>query len=119
MSLMDAYIVASGMRQSHNADLKNLDEIMQAGIERITELKDEVRKLQLALAIEQAHTAGLEAQLGAYKAKHADSALLQKTDQRFKENDERKTVGRLIYEKAFDAKAKELKIADPTEVRAD
>jgi hypothetical protein len=69
--------------------------------------------------MEAMHAAGLEAQRDAYMEVHPDSPLLADSGRRFKSAARAKTVARLIYESAFDAKGHELGVPRPQERRND
>jgi hypothetical protein len=84
---------------------------------QVAGLKEEIRQLQLAFALEQANCAGQKAQLQAFKQAHPESALLAKTTATFRDG-ERKTKSRLIFEDAFKKKARELGIRNPEQILA-
>ena len=70
------------------------------------------------LELEAMRAAGLEAQLKAMLAQHQDSPLRADSGKRYKDGNV-KTKGRLIYEAAFDAKAREMGITNPADRRQD
>ncbi|MFN8720752.1 MAG: hypothetical protein ACK5YI_07990 [Rhodospirillales bacterium] len=88
----------------------------QATADRLQHQYAETRAKYLMEAM---HAAGLEAQRDAYMEVHPDSPLLADSGRRFKSAARAKTVARLIYESAFDAKGHELGVPRPQERRND
>ena len=111
----DAY-EAIGEWKAHAAGLKA--QIQQRDA-RISEQDAEIARLKDALALETADVAGRKAQFDAFKTQHPDTSLLVDSGRRFKASGKAKTKARLIYEAAFDKKAREMGIANPAERRVD
>jgi hypothetical protein len=77
-----------------------------------------IAELELALAVEKAHAAGMKAWKDAFKAAHPNSPVQADSGKRFKDRDV-KTVGRLAYEAAFDRILRDARISNPEKYRAD
>jgi len=82
-------------------------------------LQQQYAEARAKFLMEAMHAAGLEAQRDAYMEVHPDSPLLADSGRRFKSAARAKTVARMIYESAFDAKGHELGVPRPQERRND
>tara|TARA_R110002012_G_scaffold102188_1_gene241701 strand:- start:1692 stop:2048 length:357 start_codon:yes stop_codon:yes gene_type:complete len=118
---METFVVASQMaaelkksRESGN-DLADLVRKLSAKIDAQNE---EISKLLGQSEANAMHIAGLEAARAAYMKQHNDSPLLRDSGKRFKDGDA-KTNARLIYERAFDEKGRQIGISNPVARRVD
>lgn len=84
--------------------------------EEIQKYKKSLVVLQKQLKMASMHIQGIESELEAFKNNHPESDLLEKTADVFK-NGKSKSKSRVIYEVAFDERAKELGIIDPAQYR--
>ena len=82
------------------------------------ELEAQLAALKDELAVEKAHSAGLEAQTMAFAKECPNCNLMADSGKRYKDGDIKRKA-RLIYEAAFDATAKKLGISNPASRRAD
>ncbi len=87
-------------------------------VEYARELEAEVDELKDRLAVKTAHAAGLKAIFDGFKEAHKNSPLMQYSGKYFRDGDA-KHIYHDLYERAFDATARELGIDDPAERRAD
>ena len=91
-------------------------------MEHAQALEAEVAKTKMLLESELMSNAGVKAERDAYrdtlKSISPSNILVSDTGKRFKDG-RIKTGGRLIYEKAFDAKGTELRISNPKDRRTD
>ena len=83
------------------------------------QLEQRIRDLELALAVEKAHSGGLTVQAEALKRGCPSNPALADSGQRFKKSGNIKSVSRLAYEREFDRIARDARISDPTKYRAD
>ena len=81
--------------------------------DRALKAEAEVARLRDMLAVAQCDNAGLIAQRTAFKAQHPNSPLLADSGQRYEKDGKPKNVLAVIFGRAFDAKALELKISNP------
>ena len=81
-------------------------------------LKAQLAAAQLALAVKTADAEGLEAHKAAFIKAHPQSPMRAVSGKRYKDGNI-KSVGRLIYEAAFDRILRGAGITDPTKHRAD
>jgi hypothetical protein len=84
----------------------------------IEALKAHVRAMTVQLAVLYADAAGLEAVVDGFKGLHPNSPLMADAGRRFRSGNAKRKLT-LLYEAAFDAKARELGIVDPQAHRAD
>ena len=78
-----------------------------------------IRELELDLLTEKAHAIGLDARVDAFVAAHPDSAELRDSGKKYKKSGNRKTMGRIRYEKAFDGFLISQKVITPEIYRID
>src|SRR5690606_19389972 len=108
--------IALAMSAANKANIEERDQAIQNWMTY-------AQHLELQVAIYQAEIAGLLAYLGAMKKFHPDSPMMADSGARYEKylpwKGDPKSKGRLIYEAAFDAKARELGIDDPTQYRED
>jgi hypothetical protein len=90
--------------------------IINDKVEKIRRLEQEVEVLREALIQEIAHSAGLTAQVIAMRDRHGDSPLRKTTGLTLPDGRPQRVIT-TIYEKAFDEKARELGVQDPTQIR--
>ena len=83
-----------------------------------SELQARIAELEGQLIAAQMHAAGRGDVIAAFAEQHPNSPLLADSSQRFKDGDV-KTKARRIYEQAFDAKGRELGLANPAQYRQD
>ena len=86
--------------------------------DRVLAAEAEVQRLRDLHAVARCEIAGLVAQRNAFKAQHPTSPLLADSGKVYAQDGKAKSVVRLIFERAFDARAVELKIANPAGRRA-
>jgi hypothetical protein len=85
---------------------------------KIEALKAQVKAMTLQLAVLHADVAGLDAVLDAFKRFHASSPLMAATGHHFRSGNVKRRIT-VLYEAAFDGKARELGIVNPVQHRAD
>lgn len=85
---------------------------------RIAQLEAENADLKSRAYQAEMVVAGRDAQLDAMEAAHTNSPLLADSGKRFKDGDVKSKL-RLIFEAAFDAKAKAMNITNPVKWRED
>ena len=117
-------IYLAGMIRNHGIAEQNARAADQAEAkakgwyERAMKLEARITELEGKLKLEEMISAGRKAQVDEMKKQHADSPLMADSGKRFKDGD-MKTELRLIYEQAFDAKGREMGIANPADRRQD
>ena len=84
----------------------------------VVQLRQRVRELELALAVQEAHAGGLRAQKTALRQAHPNSPLWADSGRRFNDGDV-KTQATLIYEQEFDRILRGRRISNPEKHRAD
>ena len=112
--------------QSHADDATDLDGIARRNYasamafkEKFQKAQERIAELEAALPVKTAHAAGLDAETSAYSDQHPDSLLRVDSGRRYKDGDIKRRIT-LVYEKAFDAKLRELlPTVDPRICRAD
>lgn len=109
---------ASGLQKA-GAGIKELEAVLEESLGEIARLRTELDAAKDKLMLEQAASAGLEAQLAAYKKASPDSFLLAPSGSSFKKTGNPKTNGRMLYEAAFDALLRANGVANPSSRRAD
>jgi uncharacterized coiled-coil protein SlyX len=115
---MAARRVAHQVAEQASADIDYLNAVVAEQEAQITELRERIVALATQVAVAKADFAGRDAQMKAFMSQHPDSPLLRDSGRRFRDGDT-KTVSRLTFEAAFDAKAREMGIVDPEQHRAD
>ncbi|WP_431270785.1 hypothetical protein [Dankookia sp. P2] len=101
-----------------NANIHYLNGVVDQQAAENAALKARIAALTTQMAVQQADVAGLRAVVGTFKQTHPNSHLLADTGRRFKDGDV-KSQATLVYEKAFDTKARELGIQNPEQHRVD
>lgn len=132
----DAAFIAMGMGARVNAVARERDQVIDTAVDvlknlndvtavarerrqRIEQLEAQLRETQLCLMVEQMHTAGLEAQRAHLKHLGANSpTAFEPSGKKYADGDSKSRL-RVVYEAAFDAKGRQLGIANPAAHRAD
>ncbi|SER26926.1 hypothetical protein SAMN05216548_11440 [Faunimonas pinastri] len=106
-----------------NAEIEKANRYIREQAQTINQLRSELEstkaradRLQLHFDVEQAHTAGLTAEIDKLNEMYGDSVLFTDSGQRFRDGTKKAKL-HLIYEKAFDAKGRGLGMSDPTKYR--
>ncbi len=107
----DTYMVGMSM-------IANQKDMARRYEAQIRDLVGKLEDMAMALAVEQATVAGLQAQVDQFRERHPDSILLKPTSQYFKDG-KVKEIARVVFEIAFDKHLKELDISNPAEYRLD
>jgi hypothetical protein len=95
---------------------KQAQGIINDKVATIKSLRRQVEVLQAALIKEIAFGAGSKAQVRAFIEQYPDSPLMRATGKQYADGRIQRVVT-TVFEKAFDEKARELGVADPTQIR--
>jgi hypothetical protein len=101
-----------------NANIRYLNGVVAEQNAAIEQLQARIAQLSMQVAVKEADSAGTRAQLDVFKQTHPTSPALADSGRRYNDGDI-KSVSRLAYEAAFDAKARQLGIVEPEQYRAD
>lgn len=101
-----------------NANIDYLNRVTGQQQAQIAALQARITAMATQVALAEADAAGARAQVRAFNEAHPDSNLRVDSGRRYRDGDV-KRVSTLVYEAAFDAKARELGISNPEQHRAD
>lgn len=107
--------LASTLDQA-NANIRYLNGVVAEYHAALEQLQARIAELSTQVAVAEASFAGRDAQMKAFMAQHPNSPLLADSGQRFRDGAP-KTASRLLFERTFDAKAREMGIVDPEQHR--
>jgi len=95
---------------------RNMEATVDSYESDLEALQAQIAQLTLALAVEQANVAGLIEERDQMRKQNPNMQLLKNTSVKFQDGTP-KTFARLVFEGAFDKKAKALGIPNPAQYR--